>query len=120
MVAPAKGVRRVCRPPIAIISMSVVLLLSDPATAAQFVGGPSVRVTANAQVEFKWVTDVAWLGKLEVFTTADGTGVPWLTKHSEDDFGTPTIATQHIVTVPVGPGLAANTAYFFRITASDP
>ena len=25
-------------------------------------GGPSVRVTANDRVEFKWITDVAWVG----------------------------------------------------------
>lgn len=88
---------------------------------AQFTGGPSVRVTANASVEFKWLTDVAWFGRLEVFTTADGTGTPVLTKNCEDGGGSPLAATQQTLVVPVvGVGLQADTQYFFKVTAMDP
>ncbi|HUS30627.1 MAG TPA: hypothetical protein VMZ53_19090 [Kofleriaceae bacterium] len=87
---------------------------------AQFTGGPSVRVSANNSVEFKWLTDVAWFGKVEIFTTSDGNGAPVLIKNSEDAGGNPIKATQQIVTLPVGPALQQDTGYFFRITATDP
>lgn len=86
----------------------------------QFTGGPSVRVSANTSVEIKWITDVAWLGKVEVFTTADASTPPIVTKNAEDAGGNPIIATQQSVAIPVGPVLQADTAYFVRVTAMDP
>ena len=86
----------------------------------QFTGGPSVRVSANASVEFKWLTDVAWFGRLEVFTTSDGSGGPILVKNCEDAASNPIAATQQIITVAVGPVLQADTQYFYRVTAIDP
>lgn len=86
----------------------------------QFTGGPSVRVNANTSVEIKWITDVAWLGKVEVFTDAGGITVPIVVKNAEDAGGNPIIATQQVVVIPVGPAMQANTAYFFKVTAMDP
>jgi len=83
-------------------------------------GGPSVRVQANSQVEFKWKTDVGWEGKVEVFDNPDGAGSPVLTKRSVDEAGDPLAATEHVVTVSVSAPLAEDTGYFFRITATDP
>jgi hypothetical protein len=86
----------------------------------QFTGGPSVRVTPNVSVEFKWITDVSWLGKVEVFDNPDGTGTPILEQDSRDILNSPITSTQHTVDVTVTPPLAADTGYFFRVTATDP
>jgi hypothetical protein len=86
----------------------------------QFTGGPSIRVSANSSVEIKWVTDVAWFGKIEVFTDANGAGAPVLTKQCLDGALNPVAATTQSCTVPVGPVLQADTQYFVRVTASDP
>jgi hypothetical protein len=80
---------------------------------------PAVRVTPGTSVEFKWITGVAWYGKIEVFTNSDGTGLV-LTRASEDGAGTPIAAMQHTIAVPLGPVLQFDRAYFLRITASDP
>lgn len=99
----------------------MVVLLSATASAAQFTSGPSVRVTPNTQVVFKWNTDVAWFGRIDVFDNAAGTGNPVLTKNAEDGTGAPLALTDQVVTVPiVGVGLQADTTYYFRITAVDP
>jgi hypothetical protein len=91
------------------------------ATAApQFTGGPSVRVTPNVQIEFKWITDVSWLGKIDIFDNPDGTGTPLVSVQATDAIGNPIIATQQIVTVNVGTPLANDSGYFFRVTATDP
>lgn len=95
-------------------------LFASPAAAVGFTGGPSVRVTANAQVEFEWITDVAWFGKVEVFNNPDGTGWPVAVKESVDVGGSPITATQHVVTVSVASPLTADTGYYFRVTATDP
>jgi hypothetical protein len=86
----------------------------------QFTGGPSVRVSANTSIEVKWITDVAWFGKIEVFTNPDGTGAPVLTKQCLDGGLNPLAATNQSCTVPIGPVLQADTQYFVRVTASDP
>jgi hypothetical protein len=91
------------------------------ATAApQFTGGPSVRVNPNVQVEFMWITDVAWFGKVEVFDNPFGTGAPIVTRQSMDASGEAVAATQQDIKVPVAAALRANTGYFFRVTATDP
>src|SRR5260370_30588423 len=64
----------------ALAAAGLLLLLASEAWAAQFTGGPSIRVTPNVQVEFKWITDAAWVGKVEVFTNPHGTGTPVLTQ----------------------------------------
>jgi hypothetical protein len=87
---------------------------------AQFMGGPAVRVGPNVSIEFKWITDVAWYGKVEVFTNPDGTGAPVLTKQSQDALNNPLKATQQVITVPVAAPLTPDTGYFFRVTATDP
>ena len=91
------------------------------ATAApRFTGGPSVRVSLDLSVEFMWITDVAWLGKVEVFDNPYGSGTPIVTRQSVDASGEAVAATHQNIVVPVGRALAAHTGYFFRVTATDP
>jgi hypothetical protein len=99
---------------------AVGLLLPATAWAPLFVGGPSVRVDPGAHVEFKWNTDVAWYGKVEVFGNPDGTGPPILSKRDEDGAGTAIAAAQHTVSVDIASPLAADTTYYLKITAFDP
>ena len=88
-----------------VVGAGLLLLLPSVAWAPQYTGGPSVRVTPNSQVEFKWITDVAWLGVVEVFNNPDGTGSPFLTRQSVDALGNPIAASnQDICCVPVGNG----------------
>jgi hypothetical protein len=63
-----------------------------------------VTVTPNVQVEFRWITDVAWFGKVEVFDNPYGTGAPIVTRQSVDAWGEAVAATQQDIVVPVGPG----------------
>jgi hypothetical protein len=91
------------------------------ATAApQFTGGPSVRVNPDVSVEFKWITDVSWLGKVEVFNNPDGTGTPVVAVQVTDALGNPIAATQQVVTLNVVAPLTNDTGYFFKVTATDP
>lgn len=102
---------------------ALMLLLATQAWAPTFTAGPSVRVTPNVQVEFKWITDVAWLGKIEVFNNPDATSVPLLTAWVVDPLGNKIAATQQTLTLDCVGGacaLAADTGYFFRVTAIDP
>lgn len=92
----------------------MLLLLASEAWAAQFTGGPSVRVDPNVQVEFKWITDVTWIGKVEGFDNPDGSGTPVFVVESEG------LSQQHALTANVGGEVAADTGYFFRVTATDP
>jgi hypothetical protein len=57
-------------------AMAGVLLSAARCPAAIFTAGPAVRVTANTQVEFKWITDVTWFGEVAVYDNPDGTGAP--------------------------------------------
>jgi len=99
----------------------VLLIAVALATAApRFTGGPSVRVSPDVSVEFMWITDVAWLGKVEVFDNPYGMGTPIVTRQRMDASGEAVAATQQNIIVPVGRALAAHTGYFFRVTASDP
>ena len=77
-------------------------------------------MTPNVQVEFRWITDVAWFGKVEVFDNPYGTGAPIVTRQSVDVSGEAVAATQQDIMLPVGPALTADTGYFFRVTATDP
>src|SRR5579862_8069725 len=86
----------------------------------QFTGGPAVRVSPNVSIQLKWITDVSWLGKVEIFDNASGTGTPLVAAQATDAIGNPIIATQQIVTINVGAPLANDTGYFFRVTATDP
>src|SRR5207249_2432307 len=52
-----------------------------------FTAGPSVRVTPNVQVEFKWITDVAWFGDVAVFDNPNGTGAPVFAQRDDDALG---------------------------------
>ena len=98
-----------------------LLIAVGLATAApRFTGGPSVRVRPDVSVEFMWITDVAWLGKVEVFDNPYGAGTPIVIKQSVDASGKAVVATQQHITIPVGRALAAHTGYFFRLTATDP
>jgi hypothetical protein len=86
----------------------------------QFTGGPAVRVSPNVSIQFKWITDVSWFGKVDIFDNPDATGAPLVSAQATDAIGNPIIATQQIVTVNVGAPLANDTNYFFRVTATDP
>jgi len=107
---------------VVLCALFAVLTLSGAVSAAVFLAGPSVRVTANASVEFKWQTDVAWFGKIEVFDNAGGTGSPILTKRDEYLGGTAIKSTTHAITADVGGGAAlqTDTTYYFKITNTDP
>jgi hypothetical protein len=96
--------------------MAVALATAAP----RFTGGPSVTVTPNVQVEFRWITDVALLGKVEVFDNPYGAGTPIVIRQSVDASGEAVAATHHDIIVPVGRALATHTDYFFRVTATDP
>jgi hypothetical protein len=71
-------------------------------------------------IQFKWITDVAWYGKVEVFDNPDGTGTPVVAVQAVDSVNNPIAATQQTVTINVVAPLANDTGYFFRVTASDP
>lgn len=83
-------------------------------------GGPSVRVTPNTSVEFKWITDVTWFGEVAVFDNPDAMGMPVAQKRDEDVVGNPAPSTQHTVTIDVGVLLTNDKQYYCRITATDP
>ena len=85
----------------------------------QFTGGPSVRVTANNQIEFKWSTDVAWLGKVDIFDKIDAT-VPFFTTWAVDGGGTKTQLQDQVAFAPVGGSITPDTKFFFQVTAIDP
>jgi hypothetical protein len=101
-------------------ALALVVLIASPARAVGFTGGPSVRVNPNNEVEFEWITDVTWLGKVEVFNNPDATGIPVLEKRSLDAIANPVVSTHHTVNVNVSAPLAADTGYFFKVTATDP
>ncbi len=109
---------------VALAAPAVALLL--PATGSStacvcFTSGPSVRVTPNTQLEFKWVTQyLAWYGKVDVFDNPDGTGTPLVSTAATDAIGNPIAATQQDVVANVGPPLAPDTTSYFRVTAIDP
>jgi hypothetical protein len=95
--------------------------LATSAFGAQFLGGPSVRVNPNTSVEFKWMTDVAWFGKVEIFSSPDGTPATLVaTKKSEDEAGNPLALTQQTVTMNVASVITPDTTFYFRVTAWDP
>ena len=101
----------------------VILLLATKAWASCvvcFTSGPSVRVTPNVSVEFKWITDVSWLGKVEVFNNSGGVSTPLVAVQSTDAIGNPTISSLQDATINVGTPLTADTGYFFQVTATDP
>jgi hypothetical protein len=77
-------------------------------------------VIPNVQAEFRWITDTAWFGKVEVFDNPYGAGTPILTRQSVDASGEAVAAAQQHIMVPLGGALKANTGYFFRVTATDP
>jgi hypothetical protein len=77
-------------------------------------------VTPNVQVVFRWITDVAWFGKVEVFDNPYGTGASIVTKRSVDPSGEAVAATHQDIMVPMGHALRADTSYFFRVSATDP
>src|SRR5215468_7097945 len=87
-----------------------LLIVVALATAApRFTGGPSVRVSPDVSVEFRWITDVAWLGKVEVFDNPYGAGTPIVIRKSVDASGEAVAAPQQDIILPVGPALAAHT-----------
>ncbi|HTL33094.1 MAG TPA: Ig-like domain-containing protein [Kofleriaceae bacterium] len=86
----------------------------------QFTGGPSIRVTSNTSIEVEWITDVAWFGKIEVFTDAAGATPPIVTKECLDGALNRVASTNQDCVVPIGPVLQANTQYYVRVTVSDP
>lgn len=104
----------------ALAAAGALLLLPSVAFAPQFTAGPSIRVNPNVQVEFKWITDVTWWGKVAVFDNPDATGTPILTKQVVDPLGTPIAATQQVFDQIVALPLKPDTGYFFQITSTDP
>jgi hypothetical protein len=85
----------------------------------QFTGGPSVRVNPNVSIEFKWNTDVAWFGKVDVFDSPTGT-VPIFTQWAVDPGGNNIGSMNQVVTIPVAGPVTANATLYFAITAQDP
>lgn len=85
----------------------------------QFTGGPSVRVTANASIELRWNTDVAWFGRVDVFDKSDAT-TPIFTQWAVDPLANRVAASQQVVTIPVAGPITQNTSFYFQVTAQDP
>jgi hypothetical protein len=81
---------------------------ANSALAAQFLGGPSVRVSPNASVEFKWITDVAWYGRVEIFTSADASGTSIFVQEVIDFAGSLIFATRQTVTMNVATSWSAD------------
>jgi len=77
-------------------SVALLFLLPSKAWAPQYTGGPSVRVTPNVSVEFKWITDVSWLGLVGVFNNPDGLGTPLVNRPSIDVAGNPIISSLQV------------------------
>ena len=112
-----------------IISRSLLLVgilftahaLTTSAFGAQFLGGPSIRVNPNTSIEFEWITDVAWYGKVEIFSSPDGTPASLVaTKKSEDILGATIALAQQTVTMNVVSVITPDTTFYFRVTAWDP
>ncbi|MGH9795323.1 MAG: hypothetical protein ACRD5G_11155 [Candidatus Acidiferrales bacterium] len=99
-----------------VAAAGLILLLPAVLFAPRFLA-TAVRVTPNARVEFKWTTDVVWFGEVTIF---DSTGTPILTRRSDETNGNPMKSTDHLITLPLLPPLAANTSYFFQVTSTDP
>src|SRR5436190_1556348 len=91
----------ICRAPLLFAGLITTVLMANDVFAAQFLGGPSVRVNPGTSVEIKWITDAAWFGKVEVFNVADGTGTPIFAQKVIDAAGSPVAATQQTVTINV-------------------
>src|SRR5678816_264243 len=107
--------RRRARMFLLLVAMSVCYLVPRDAeanplvlAAPLLVGHPSLRVSANTQIEVKFITDVAWYAKVEVFTT-NTVGDPVLTKEDLDSGLNRVAATQHVIDIAVGPVLAPDT-----------
>jgi hypothetical protein len=100
----------------------VIFLLAAEvwADGPAFTGGPSVRVNPNVSVEFKWMTNVSWLGAVSAFNNSDGLGAAVLTMRALDTADSPIISSQQDVTVGASAPLTADTGYFFQVTATDP
>ena len=102
----------------AAVATAVALGLAAPARAG-FTGGPSVRVSSHPTSGFdvvavRWIADFAGDASLSIFDNPDGSGTPIDTK------GSSTRANDHTIEFNVGPLLAADTTYFFKVTHSDP
>lgn len=112
-----EGMRRFQWPVAALAASVALLMLPISASAVQFLpgGGPSVRVTPNAAVEFKWITDVIWNGQVNIFDNRDGTGQPLKM------IPTPAASTTQDVDVAVGAApLLPDTTLYFQVIAQDP
>ena len=84
-------------------SLGVILLMTTQAWAPQYTGGPSVRVNPNVSIEFKWITDVSWLGTVQVFGSSGGVGTPIVAVASVDSVNNPISASLQDVTVKSSP-----------------
>jgi hypothetical protein len=87
------------------------LSLTAVANAA-FNLGPSVRVSPNYSVEFRWSADFVGSGKVEIFDNPDGSGTPIDSKSVPP-------ANDQTITWNVGGILKADTAYYFKVTHID-
>jgi hypothetical protein len=94
--------------------VSVVCLVLAPAVAnAGFTGGPSVRVSPNSNVEFRWSADFVGTAKVEMFDNPDGTGAPISTITSAVP------ANDQTINQVVGGLIKADTRHYFKVTHSD-
>ena len=100
--------------------VGVIVLMTTQAWAPQYTGGPSVRVNPNVSVEFKWITDVSFLGTVLVFGSSGGVGTPIVAVASVDAANNPISASLQDITVNVVAPLTPDTGYFFQVTATDP
>lgn len=102
----------------ATIAAAVALGLAAPARA-DFIGGPSVRVSPHPTfgfnvVEVRWIADFTGDGTLSLFDNPDGSGTPVNTKVSA------TPAVDHTLAFNVAGVVAADTTYYFKVTHHDP
>jgi hypothetical protein len=105
--------------PLAALAVAILILMPATAWAVLFSAGPSVRVTPNTQVEFKWSTDVAWFGRVDVFDSPNATA-PIFTQWAVDQLGTRVGSLHPVVTIPVAGPITPDTTLYFQVTAVDP
>ena len=104
---------RVLPTTLAVAGLMLGLASETWADGCCFTGGPSVRVSPNIKVEFRWTANFVGDGRVEIFDNPNG-GVPIAV-------GTSSVSgAGHTIEIGVGGVLQADTTYFFRVIHKDP
>lgn len=103
---------RLVRLPATLAVAGLMLVLASEARAV-FTGGPSVRVSPNTKIEFRWTANFVGEGKVEIFDNPNG-GVPIDGRTSSVQ------GPGHTIEFTFGGVLQFDTTYFFRVVHKDP